>query len=329
MTNTDTPIPRQHRFADERKITTFTIPTYIAGRYGPAPDEFHGATSTDVHKGLSIQVEVLESDRIKQVTSGTHDISVDRLSGSQAAENFEDLADETPRKTPSIALVKLKDGSTFLDSDFVLDIENFLQDGLEQPKAWLEVHPTLENHQALMVTIPPNFFMRDTGNESEGEIIFLADRSGSMVDKMDTLKSTLRFFVKGISLGRKFNIWSFGSDYQYIWPQSVGYTEENVHQALKDIDDFDSNMGGTELLAALEAVIRFRDTSNPCDIIILTDGEVWRLDETLNLVQRTRTYSQGLVRFFSLGIGRAVSHALVEGIAKSGGGYSEVISSAS
>ncbi|RYP73875.1 hypothetical protein DL771_003317 [Monosporascus sp. 5C6A] len=317
----------KYRFDDERKITTLTIPTYIAGRYGEAPREFQGATSTDVRKGLSIQIEVLESDRIQRVTSGTHDISVERLSHSQAAANFEDLADETPKTTTSIALVKLKDGSTVLDRDFVLDIESLLQDGLEQPKAWLEIHPILENHQALMVTIPPNFFMRDTENGSEGEILFLADRSGSMADKIGSLKSALQFYVKGIPLGRKFNIWSFGSGYQSLWPKSVDYTEENVRQALEHIFTFDSNMGGTELLAALEAIIQSRDTSNPCDIIILTDGQVWRLDETLNLVQRTHTYSQGLVRFFSLGIGQAVSHALVEGIAKSGGGYSEVIPS--
>ncbi|RYO90637.1 hypothetical protein DL764_008420 [Monosporascus ibericus] len=318
----------RHRFDNERKITTFTIPTCIAGRYGEAPQEFQGATSTDVRKGLSIQVEVLASDHIKKVESRTHDILVDRVSTSQAAENFEDLADETPKSTTSITLVRLKDGSTFLDRDFVLDIETFLQDGLEQPKAWLETHPTLANHQALMVTIPPIFFMRDTQNESDGEILFLADRSGSMVDKIDTLKSALRFFVKGIPLGKKFNIWSFGSSYKSIWPQSADYIEENVRQALEAIDAFDSNMGGTELLAALDAIILSRDASNPCDIIVLTDGEVWRLDQTLDLVQRTRTYSQGLVRFFSLGIGCAVSHALVEGIAKSGGGYSEVISSA-
>ncbi|RYP79428.1 hypothetical protein DL770_006665 [Monosporascus sp. CRB-9-2] len=292
----------KHRFDNERKITTFTIPTCIAGRYGEAPQEFQGATSTDV---------------------------LDRVASRQAAENFEDLADETPKPTTSITLIKLKDGSTFLDRDFVLDIESFFQDGLEKPKAWLEIHPTLANHQALMVTIPPNFFMRDAENESGSEVLFLADRSGSMADKIDTLKSALRFFIKGIPLGKTFNIWSFGSSYLSMWPKSMDYTEENVRQALEHIDAFDSNMGGTELLAALEAIIRSKDTLNPCDIIILTDGEVWRLDQTLNLVQRTRTYSQGLVRFFSLGIGCTVSHALIEGIAKSGGGYSEVISSVS
>lgn len=65
----------------------------------------------------------------------------------------------------------------------------------------------------------------------------------------------------------------------------------------------------------------------PTDIIVLTDGQVWRLDQTLDFIQSTRTASQGAVRFFSLGIGDAVSHALVNGIAKAGGGYAEAVPS--
>jgi hypothetical protein len=65
------------------------------------------------------------------------------------------------------------------------------------------------------------------------------------------------------------------------------------------------------------------------DIVILTDGEVWRLDETIDFVQQKRRETEGRVRFFALGIGNAVSHELVEGIAKVGGGYAEVIPAAS
>jgi hypothetical protein len=46
---------------------------------------------------------------------------------------------------------------------------------------------------------------------------------------------------------------------------------------------------------------------------------VWRLDETIDFIQQTRKTTEGRVRFFALGIGDAVSHELVEGIAKAGG----------
>lgn len=318
----------KHQFNDKRSVTTLSIPTSIASRYGEAPFEDQGSASTDVRKGLSIEIGIVDADRILQLTSNTHVISVERLAGSQVAQSFEDLAGDNPSSIIHTALVKLQDGSTSLHRDFVLDIEVEPPTGSEQPKAWLETHPTLENHRALMVTVPPHYFMRGTENEGTGEIVFLADRSGSMSDKITSLKSALNFFIKGIPLGKKFNIWSFGSGYRSLWPVSRDYTESNVREALEHVATFEADMGGTELLGALETLVKGRDTSCSCDIIILTDGQVWRLDETLNIVQRTRTYSEGNVRFFSLGIGSAVSHALVEGIAKSGGGYSEVIPAA-
>jgi hypothetical protein len=49
---------------------------------------------------------------------------------------------------------------------------------------------------------------------------------------------------------------------------------------------------------------------------------------TLRLVTQAKHDTQGRLRFFALGIGDAVSHALVSGIAQAGGGYSEVIGTA-
>jgi hypothetical protein len=79
----------------------------------------------------------------------------------------------------------------------------------------------------------------------------------------------------------------------------------------------------------MKAIVAAREKSLMTDIIVLTDGEVWRLDQTLDFVQKTRALTEGRIRFFALGIGKAVSHALVEGIAKAGGGYAEVVQEAS
>jgi hypothetical protein len=45
----------------------------------------------------------------------------------------------------------------------------------------------------------------------------------------------------------------------------------------------------------------------------------------VSLVTQAKHDTQGRLRFFALGIGDAVLHALVSGIAQAGGGYSEVI----
>lgn len=82
-------------------------------------------------------------------------------------------------------------------------------------------------------------------------------------------------------------------------------------------------MGGTEVISALKAVLK--NTSCPTQVLLLTDGQVWHLDETLELIERTRRESSQPIRFSCLGIGDMISQALVEGVAESGRGHSDVI----
>uniref|UniRef100_A0A8H7NCV2 VWFA domain-containing protein n=1 Tax=Bionectria ochroleuca TaxID=29856 RepID=A0A8H7NCV2_BIOOC len=77
-------------------------------------------------------------------------------------------------------------------------------------------------------------------------------------------------------------------------------------------------MGGTEILGAVKSLLGSRDTGMWTDIIVLTDGQVWRLDDLLATVKEARKASGNRIRFFCLGIGKKVSHALVEGIASMG-----------
>jgi len=320
----------KHRFVDPFSTTTLTIPTYIAGRYGTPPPEFQDATSTSIPQGLSIQIEVVAAENVPEILSKTHRITVERGVARRNVQNWEELAGAYGTNNVQTSLVMLEDGSAFLDKDLVLDIATEPQNGLEAPQAWLEEHPSFENHKAVMLTIPPSFMLGDEGAAQDGEVLFVADRSGSMIDKMESLKSAMQFFLKGIPQGRKFNIWCFGTNHMSLWPKSVDYSNFTLQAALNFVSNsFRADMGGTELLPALEAIARARDPSCMTDIVVLTDGEVWRLNETLDFVQRTRSYSEGMVRLFALGVGNAVSHALVEGIAKAGGGYAEVIPAAS
>ncbi|KAK4096716.1 hypothetical protein N658DRAFT_333945 [Parathielavia hyrcaniae] len=320
----------KHRFADSRTVTTLTIPTYIAHRYGNAPEDYNGAESTSVPQGLTLGVEIVESDRITSINSPSHVIEVKRRHGARNAESFADLAGEGGRSSVETAAVALPSGSMLLDRDFVLDIETKPHGNSESPQAWLEEHLILPNHRALMLTIPPQFLTHVAPPMQRSEILFLADRSGSMEDKILSLKSAMRFFLKGIPEGRKFNIWCFGTHYNSWQPLSVDYDESTLNSALAWVENtFAADMGGTELLPAIQAIVQARDKSLMTDVIVLTDGETWRLDQTLDYIEKTRGLTDGRVRFFALGMGNAVSHALVDGIAKAGGGYVEVVPEAS
>ncbi|KAL2166651.1 hypothetical protein VTG60DRAFT_2347 [Thermothelomyces hinnuleus] len=327
----------KHRFVDSKNLTTLTIPTSIAPRYGEAPDGDANvaAAATDVRQGLTLEIEIVEAEKIVSVSSPSHAVAVERHhGGSRKATTFADLAagggggggGDSGSTNVERAFVRLENGPIFLDRDFVLDITTAPDGDNENPQAWLEEHPPPSNHKTLMLTIPPGYLAQHSPPMQRSEILFLADRSGSMEDKIETLKSAMRFFLKGIPQGRKFNICSFGTEFTSWLPTSVEYAEETMNSALSYIEtEFKADMGSTELLPAIQAIVQVRDKTAMTDIIVLTDGEVWRLQETLEYIQKTRDRTEGRIRFFALGIGQAVSHALVDGIAKAGGGYSEVV----
>ncbi|KAI9767284.1 MAG: hypothetical protein M1839_004550 [Geoglossum umbratile] len=291
----------KHRSADGYSTTTLIIPTHIAPRYGPPPTGLsHVQLTTSVDMGVGMNISVTWNEF---TTTGAIPVA------NRAQVRLNEL--------------------NFLDRDFVLDIITQPANGMEAPRAWLETHPLFEEHRALMLTVPPKFMLRNVAANHDAEIIFVADCSGSMRDKMQALKSAMGFFLRGVPSGRKFNIWCFGDTHTSLWPSSKDYSESNLHIALEYVSRrFISNMGGTELLSTLEAIVRARLDMLTADVIILTDGQIWRLDQTLEFVQHTRRSTEGRVRFFALGIGNAVSHELVEGIAKAGGGYAEVIPTA-
>jgi len=321
----------KHTFFDNHSTTTLTIPTYIAPRYGTPPPAIDDATTASTPQSLSIQVEVVSVDQIQTISSRSHRITIERGDGRIACESWAEFAAADGTNDAETALVKLRDSPTSLDRDFILEVVTQSQHGLEAPQVCLEVHPSLPGHRAVMLTIPPKIMLPPGGpTTGDREIIFVADRSGSMEDKIIALKSAMIFFLKSIPPNRIFNIWCFGSFHTSLWPASRKYSDQTLQTALEYVShNFNATLGGTELLSALQAIVHTTGSFRTVDIMILTDGQVWRLDETISFVRDTRKRTQGRLRVFALGIGDAVSHALVEGIAKAGGGYAEVIPAAS
>ena len=333
----------KHDFLPAKSVTqtTFAIPTYIAPRYGTPPTEIlthpHRPDTT-----FSVDIDVLSAEDIIEIRSNTHSICTQRGAARRKCQRWTDLlAPQTGLSSSesTSAHIKLSSPITHLDKDFTLTITTRPDAGVESPMACLETHPSLPHHAALMITLPPKFMLQRSTPltksasqlpNSGSEIIFLADRSGSMRDKIAGLRSALEFFIRGIPEGRPFNIWSFGSAYTYLWTKSRIFGQDTMTEALRYVElGFNADMGGTELLPALQAVIAARDVERAMDVVVLTDGEVWQLDETISFVEKSRGEDRKPVRYFGLGIGNAVSRALVEGIASAGGGYAEIIPHAS
>lgn len=291
----------------------YTIPTFICPRYGSSPADLRMTSATNAVGGglaITVDVETADGSTIRKIQSPTHPISI--TMGTTAI-----APDAEPTMTRASAGLTL--GTAQLDQDFVVQV---IARNTGVPKAVLENHPTISNHRALMATLVPKFALPP----EKPELIFVCDRSGSMGGTRITLVvQALKVFLKSLPVGVKFNICSFGSSYSFLWERSVTYNQRTLDEAIRHVDSFTANYGGTEMLTPLKATIDRRYKDMPLDIMMLTDGEVWNQQVLFSYLNESVTTSKAPIRVFTLGIGNGVSHALIEGVAKAGNGFSQAV----
>ncbi|KAB5546956.1 von Willebrand factor type A domain-containing protein [Coniochaeta sp. 2T2.1] len=294
----------------------FTIPTSIAPRYGDYPGDLAKGNHVSTKEGIKIIVdaEMPSDSNIRSVQSPSHPISVTIGNTSSGAASGAAMSLQKASATLSL-------GTAELDKDFVVQI---VATDTGNPVAILEAHPTLSNHRAIMATLVPKFNLPS----SRPEIVFVCDRSGSMGrgERIPHLKAALQIFLKSLPLGVKFNICSFGSRHELLSDTgSVSYDASSVDKATKYVEGFSANFGGTEMYRPLEDIIQKRHKDMDLEIFLLTDGEVWDQYNLINLINKSVEESKGTIRLFTLGIGDSVSHALIEGLARAGNGFSQVV----
>ena len=285
----------------------FTIPTVIAPRYGSGPTSSQSSASG---RGISISVDVIVDDGsiIRGIQSPSHPIAV--TMGRTSTTTDEDAFDNHH------ASATLTLATTVLGKDFVIVV---LAKGQDTPRALLETHPTIPHQRALMTTLVPKFNLPSI----HPEIVFVVDRSGSMGGKIPTLVAALKVFLKSLPVSTKFNICSFGSHYEFMFPKSRTYDQSSLQEALDDVNGFSADFGGTEMYKAIEATFKNRLPGMHLEVLVLTDGEIWNQAELFNYIHESCINSP--VRVFSLGIGSGASSSLVEGIARAGDGFAQFV----
>ncbi|XP_058263689.1 von Willebrand factor A domain-containing protein 5A-like isoform X1 [Hemibagrus wyckioides] len=192
---------------------------------------------------------------------------------------------------------------------------------------------TLMGDPVVMVSFYPEFPESVMSSMSScGEFVFVMDRSGSMSCRMHNgpgaqeriacARDTLLLLLKSLPMDCYFNIYGFGSRYNSFFPQSVQYSQDTMEQAVQKVKEMQADMGGTEILPALEHIYKQPCVLNhPRQLFIFTDGEVGNTKDVLRCVKSNADFH----RCFSFGIGEGASSALITGLAENSSGHAQFI----
>lgn len=164
----------------------------------------------------------------------------------------------------------------------------------------VDLDPKIKYHQALASKLEP------------AEFIFVLDRSYSMSgDPIETAKEALILFLHSLPPRSKFNVVSFGSEFETLFEGTVDYCQETMEKAEQVIKTYEANLGGTEIFAPLHSIFADRDESNRLckHVFLLTDGAVFDPEKCVELVRDNSNHF--VVNTFGIGSG-ASTHLIVE-----------------
>jgi Ca-activated chloride channel family protein len=296
----------------ERKLRV-SFPTTLAPRYTtstamdpvdamPESDALNPPHVLAVPYGLELSVEIDSGLPLKSVGSPTHGVRVEHVAGNGAG-------------TWKVTLAAAK---TEMNRNVVIEAElaketsaaGWIEDGIDGAEKFAAV------------TFLPEFEPAELGAVEPREIVFVLDCSGSMDgSSIEQARLALALCLKCLNEGDRFNICRFGSTHEFMQPESVPYTQRTLDAAMRYVNGINANLGGTELHAPLEAVLKGASVRQVREIILLTDGQVTNEPALVKMAGKYR----GRARIFSFGIGPASSEYLVRGVAAATGGASTFI----
>ena len=280
----------------------FTLPVWLANGWSGTP--LHAQTYRDLCEqdktgklGLRI---VIEQSALEEVKSPSNVVNV-KMTGNRAEVEVIDMLDKE--------LQVLFTTST----DAV-------------PAVQTEYNPVTGEYVGMLSFIPR---LLEAGQdpsdcESTGDFILVLDRSGSMQGpSIRMAKEAAVFFIKSLSPGSFFNVVSFGSSFEKIFPVSQAVNSSNVSLAIQAIEKYEADMGGTEILSPLQAIYaESTDPTSPRSLYLLTDGDV---SNSAAVVQCIASHSKQ-TRVHGFGIGSGVDRQLLRDCARAAKGSCEFIS---
>ena len=278
----------------------YHLPTTIAPRYGSAERAGFEPQQTPE---TSLLAENLFYFALKVggtlagmvIESPTHDITIDHESGLSAST------------------VRLVRKSAYMDRDLVITVKQ----NAGQPATATVARDGDE--YLLWGSFQPRVALAD--DPAPRSVKIVVDCSGSMGgDSIAQAREALLRVLDELRPQDWFNIVAFGSTATPLFNAQTRADRESLAYARGFLKKLDATMGGTEIGSALEMAVRLRCQEQiQQDVLLITDGEVYEWEQ---VVAKAITSQH---RFFTVGVGSAVSEAFVRTLAERSGGVCELV----
>ena len=252
---------------------------------------------------LSITVNLRAGIPIEEIVCETHTIRIDRTEADK-----------------SRAVVRLQDGTTVPDRDFVLRYRTAGETITDS----VLTHTDERGNFFTLVLQPPARVKPE--QIVPRELIFVLDTSGSMSGfPLETSKALMRKAIENLRPADRFNLITFAGHTAVMAPKPLDNTAPNRQRALRFIDTLEGK-GGTEMMKAIDTALGGNiDPKKVRIVCFLTDGFVGDDEKIVAAVKKhART-----TRVFSFGIGSSVNRYLLSAMAREGKGDAQFVLSPS
>jgi Ca-activated chloride channel family protein len=265
------------------------IPTVIAPRYGDAVRDGglapYQVPETDLLAEYGFRLTLnLHGDLVNaRIASPSHPISMTNHAADQML---------------TVALAK----QSYLDCDFILVLDQLAQCSVAT------LAPDYVDAKTYVATVSfspslPNAKAQNTA------VKILVDCSGSMAGgSIQAARRALMAIVKKFNSDDKFSLSKFGSSVEHRSKSLWTTSEQSRLGAEKWIGALQADMGGTDMLDAIESTFALAHSS-PCDVLLITDGQIYGIDDMIKQAKDSKH------RVFSVGIGSSPSDNLLRRLA--------------
>ena len=253
---------------------------------------------------VAVSLEIESPHPLKTIYSPSHDIAIRREHARHASVSYEGANVLAHRDFVCYYSVSDKDVSMNL----------------------LTHRTTPDAAGYFLLLISPKYDVKKT-DILEKDFIFVLDRSGSMEGtKLEQAKEALRFCMRNLNDGDRFNLISFHTDVEPFSEKLVPVKDKR-EAALAFISNIDAQ-GGTNINdALLKALAAEPDAERPRILVFLTDGEPTAGEtEPIRILKNISDANRRQARIFVFGVGYDVNVQLLDKIAEQNGGTRQYVS---